>query len=126
MPCPFSLILLRVNSALSGGMTIHHSNKGYETNTINREMDMSRSFFPKVDLTRDDDDANSHMSDIPLLLLASANDSSNKSALVTLSQAGGDLMQHVHSLNPIPNQTGRILGNCSIPLTYPQSVPADP
>ena len=63
-------------------------------------------FVPTVDLMHDDGDTNSHMSDLPLQLPASANVSSNDSASVTFSQAGSDPMQHVHSLQPIPNQTG--------------------
>ena len=50
-----------------------------------------------VDLTHDDDDTNSHMSDIPLQLLASANFPSNNSALVTFSQARSDPVQNVQS-----------------------------
>ena len=61
---------------------------------------------PIVDLTRDDGGTFAHMSDIPLQLPASANVSSNISALVTSSQAVGDPVQNVHSLQPIPNQTG--------------------
>ena len=57
-------------------MTLHHTNTGYEPNsinTMNSEMDTSgASFVPVVDLTNDDERANSHMSDIPLQLLASA------------------------------------------------------
>ena len=58
-------------------MTIHHSNTGYEPkdsiNTMNSEMDTSGRFVPLVDLTHDDDDTHSHVSDIPLQLPASAN-----------------------------------------------------
>ena len=63
-------------------------------------------FVPIVDLTRDDDDTQSHVSDIPLQLPASAHFPSNGSALVTFSQAGSDPVQNVHSLQPTPNQTG--------------------
>ena len=76
-------ILLRVNSALSGGMTIPQANTGYEPNSRIDMADYS---------THDDEDANSHMSDIPLQPHASANVSSGTSALVTFSQAEGDFM----------------------------------
>ena len=64
---------------------------------------MSGRSGPLVDLTHDDKDVNSHMSDIPLQLPASANDSSNTSAWVTFSQADGDPVQDAHSLHPMPN-----------------------
>ena len=44
-------------------------------------------FVPVADLTHDDDDSHSHMSDIPLQLCAGGNAASNNSALVALSQA---------------------------------------
>ena len=108
---------------MSGSMKVQHSNTSYEPNS---EMDMSGRFVPQVDLTDDDDDADSHMSDIPLQLPASAHVSSNNSALVPFSQAGGDLMQHDHSLHPIPNQTGANRWQLQYPVAYPQCVPADP
>ena len=89
-------------------MMIHHSNTGYEpnsVNTMNSEMDASGRFVPIVDLTRDDDDTTFHMSDIPLQLPAIVHFPSNNSAQVTFSQAGSDPVQNVHSLQPIPNQT---------------------
>ena len=60
-------------------MTLHRTNTGCEPNvstnanvsihTMNSEMDTNGlRFVPIVDLTRDDDDACSHMSDIPLQL----------------------------------------------------------
>ena len=91
-------ILVRVNFALSGGMNIAESNTGYEPNS---EFDMAGRFVPMVDLTRDDEDSNSHISDIPLHLVASDN-----SAWVTFSQAEGDLMRNVPSLHLVPTQTG--------------------
>ena len=78
--------------------------------------------FAIVDLTHDDDDSNFHMSDIPLQLPASANVSSNNSALVTLSQAAGDLVQNVHSLHSTPNRTGANSWQGQYPFTYPQRV----
>ena len=63
-------------------------------------------FVPMVDLTRDDDDTTSHVSDMPLQLAARAHFPSNSSAVVTFSLAGGDPVQNVQSLQPIPNQTG--------------------
>ena len=79
-------------------MTSHQTNTGYEPNvsananvsinTTNREMDTSgATFVPEVDLTHDDDDTNSHRSDIPLQLPARANSPSNHSALLTFSRA---------------------------------------
>ena len=79
--------LLRVNSAISGGMTIPWSNKGYEPIS---EIDMAGS-FSQVELTQDDGDRNSHVSDIPLQLPASANVSSDSYALVTFEQAEDNL-----------------------------------
>ena len=79
-------------------------------------MDMSGRFVPTVDLTRDSDGTHSHMSDITLQLLASANAPSNNAALVR------DLMQNVRSLRPWPNQSGKSLGNDSIPLHTRKSV----
>ena len=52
-----------------------HTNTGHQP-TTNSEMDMSGWFVPIVDVTNDDDDTNSHRSDIPLQLPASANVSS--------------------------------------------------
>ena len=76
---------------------LHHTNTGNEhpVNTVNSEMDTSRArFVPVEDLTHDDDGTNSHMSDIPLQLPASAHFPSNITALVTFSQAWSDLVQH--------------------------------
>ena len=63
---------------MSGRMTINHSNTGSEPNS---EMDMSGRFVPLVDFTNEDDETNSHMSDIPLQLFASRNAACNNSAL---------------------------------------------
>ena len=113
---------LRVTPAMSDSMTIHHSNTGYEPNSINTtisEMDTSGArFVPLVDLTHADDDTKSHMSDVPLQLPASANVSSTNSALVT--HAGSDLVPNVHSLQPMPNQTSANLWQSQYPATYPQ------
>ena len=64
--------------------------------------------------------ANSHMSDISLQLPASAHVSTNNSALVKFSQAGSDPMQHVHSLQPIPNQTRMDPWRSQYPTAYRQ------
>ena len=76
-------------------------------------------FFPTVGLTISPQD--SHMS-IPLQLPTSANLPSNNSALVTLSQAGGDPVHNVHSLESVPNQTGVNPGQLQRPVRNPQSV----
>ena len=109
---------------LSGSVTFHQADTSYEPyvftnadesiNAMNSEMGTSGgSFVQIVDLTRDDDDTNSHKSDIPSQLPASATFLSNNSALVMLSQAGDDPVQNVHS----PNRYQiRILGSYSILL----------
>ena len=62
-----------------GSVTSHQTNTGHEPNgstkanvsinTVNSEMDTSGArFVPKADLTHDDHDTNSHMSDFPLQL----------------------------------------------------------
>ena len=99
-----------------GRMTLHLTSTGYEPNTSLTKANMDTSgarLVPPVDLTRDDDDTNSRMSDIPLQLPAGAVSNRyhirqdwilgnytisfhllkvyfplNNSALVTLSQAG--------------------------------------
>ena len=63
-------------------------------------------FVPPVDVTHDDGDRKSHMSDIPLQLPASASVASNNYALVTFSQAEDDFMRNVPGLYPILSQTG--------------------
>ena len=71
---------------------------------------MAGRFVPIVDLAQEDENRNSHMSDIPLQLPASAHVASHNSALITFSQAENDLMQNVQS----PSDTvtdGQILGN---------------
>ena len=93
--------------------------------TANSEMDASgASFVPMMDLTHDDDDTKSHMSDVPLQGPASAKFPSNISALVSLSQAGSDPVRNVHSLQTIPNQTGVNPWQLHHPVAFPQSVPA--
>ena len=89
---------------MSGSMTVLHSNTGYEPNS---ETDMSGRFVAIVDITHDDDEANSHMSDIPLQLLASAHVFIYQFCLVTFSQAEGDLMRNVPSLHPMPRSDRR-------------------
>ena len=74
-------------------------------------------------MTHDDGDSNSHMSDVPLQLPANSNLSSN-SAVVTFSQAEGDLVRNVPSLHPIPRQTGVNLWQLQYPSTYPQGLSA--
>ena len=93
----------RILSALSGGMNVPNANTGYEHHN---ELDMAGRFVPIEDLTRDDEDGNSHVSDIPLRLPASANAASRNSALETFSHAEGDHMRNVPCLHPTPNQTG--------------------
>ena len=84
-------------------------------------MDTSGAWFvPIVDVTHDDDDAHSHMSDIPLQRPASAHFPLNTSALATLSPARSDAVRNVHGLQPRPNQTGLNPWH----LQNPQSVPA--
>ena len=62
-------------------------------------------FVPTVDLTHDDDDTHSRMSDIPLQLPASAH-SVEQFCIGNVSHTlGGDPVQNVHNLGPIPNQT---------------------
>ena len=61
-------------------MTMRHTNAGYEPNSV---IDVTGRFFPIVDLTHIDEDANSHMSDIPLQLLVSSHFAFHNSALVT-------------------------------------------
>ena len=75
-----------------GGMNIPHTNTGYESNS---ELDVAGRFVPIVYLIQDDGDGNSQMSDTPLQLPASANVAPDNSALVTFSQAEGDLMRNV-------------------------------
>ena len=59
-------------------------------------------FVPTLDLTSEDDDTNSHMSDIPFQHSASAHVASDISGVVTFAQAEGNLMRN----NPIPSDTG--------------------
>ena len=61
---------------MSGCMTLHPASTGYEPNVPNADANVDTSgarFAPAVDLTHDNDDAKSHMSDIPLQVPASAN-----------------------------------------------------
>ena len=116
-----SHILERVHSTISGGMNFPQSNTGYEPNS---ELDMFGMFVPIVDFTQNDEDGNSHMSDIPLQLPARANVASDNSALVTISPAEGDLMRNVPSLHPTTSQTGSIPRQLQCPSTYPQGSPA--
>ena len=64
-------------------------------------------FVPMVDSTHDDDDTNSHMSDIPLQLPESANVSSN---IISWERP------------PTPNQTGANPWQVQYHVTYPCSV----
>ena len=100
---PLAHILLRV-----GRNDMPDTNTGYEPDS---ELDMAGRFVPVVDLTHDDEDKYSHMSNIPLQLPASANVPSNNQASVTLS-----FMRNVPSPPPDTSQTGVNLGNCSIPV----------
>ena len=68
---------MRTNSrCVFGCMTLHRTSTSYEpsaSNVPNANMDtIGARFVPMVDLTRDDDNANSHKSDMPLQLPASA------------------------------------------------------
>ena len=87
-------ILQRVNSAVSGGMTIPQSSTGSK---FHSDLDMAGRCVPMLDLTQEDEDGSSHMSDIQLQLPASAKVASNNYALVMLSQAEGDLMRNAPS-----------------------------
>ena len=78
--------------ALIGGMYILQTKHRYEPNS---QIDIAGKFVPMVDLTHYDEDTHSHVSDSPLHLPASANAPSSNSALVTFSQAEGDLMRNV-------------------------------
>ena len=77
-------------------------------------------FVPIVNLTHDDDDTHSHLSDIPLQLPASAHFPWNNSAVVTFSQVGSDSVQHVSCLQPIPSQTGGHPWQLQYPRIYRQ------
>ena len=79
-------------------------------------------FVPIVHLMHDDDDTNSHLSDIPLQLPASDNVPSNISALVTSSQAGAPPHKNVHSLQPKPHQTRVNPWQLQYPVRYLQRV----
>ena len=103
---------MRVNSAMSGSMKIHHSNRGHEPSS---EVDMSGRRVPTVDTTRDDDDTRSHVSGIPLQLPATAHVSSNNSAWVKFSQAGGDLVQTFAVSSQHQIRRGQVHGNDSVP-----------
>ena len=71
-------------------MTVPHVHTGYERNS---ELDMAGRFVPIMDLRQDDDNGNSHTSDIPLQLFAGANVASVNSASVfdTVSDRGTSL-----------------------------------
>ena len=107
-------------------MTLHQTQVLSPTPTSLSTLWTAKLIAQVVDMTHDDDDANSHMSDIPLLLPASANISSNNSAVVTFSQVGSDLLQNVHSLQPIQIQTRVNPWQLRYPVTYPKCVPAVP
>ena len=94
-------------------MTLRDTSTGYEPNVsingVKSEMGTSGArFVPTVDLTRDDDDTNSHMSDVPLQLPVSAH------VLVTFAQ----------SLTDTKSDRCKSLAITKIPGTYLQSVPA--
>ena len=81
-------------------------------------------FVPIVDLTDDDGDTISHMSEIPLQLPTSANASSNNSALVTFAQAG-ERSRATRSLSPTDTKSDQCESFALMyPATYPQCVPA--
>ena len=79
-------------------------------------------FVPIVDLTDDDGDTISHMSEIPLQLPTSANASSNNSALVTFAQAG-ERSRATRSLSPTDTKSDQCESFALMyPATYPQCV----
>ena len=89
-----SRMLFRAIAALSGEMNIPKGNTGYE---LNSQIDVTGRYVPIVDLTHDDDeDTNSHMSDIPLQLPTSANDPLNNSALIVTMRSDGSVLVIVH------------------------------
>ena len=104
--------LLRVNSALLGGMNIPHTHTGYEPNS---EIDTGGRFVLIVAVTHDDEDGHSRMSDMPLQLRASANVASFHSASVTFSQAEGD--PHAEcSKSPFDTDRGKALATTVSPV----------
>ena len=86
---------------------------------MNSEIDTSGARFVSVVGSTDDDDADSHMYDIPLQLPASANTPSNNSALVTFSQSGSDPVQNVHSLQTDIKTDRENPWHLQSPVTYP-------
>ena len=62
--------LLTFSLCVSSAVWRDGHSTGYEPNS---ELDMAGRFVPTVDLTQDDEDRNSHTSEIQLHLLASAN-----------------------------------------------------
>ena len=111
-----------VSTPRSGRMSIPQSTTGYEPKS---ELDVAGGSDPLVDSTQDDEDGKSLMSDIPLQLPASASVASHHSALITFSQAEGDLMRNARSLHPFPSETRGIPWQSQYPITHPQRSPAD-
>ena len=99
---PICHFLLRVDSTESGDTTVFHANTGDGSNS---EMDTGGRFVPIVDLTSKDYDTNSHMSDIPLQLPASAHVASDISGVVAFATSC-NLMWNIPSLHPIPSEIG--------------------
>ena len=95
-------------------MTIHHSNTGYEPNS---EMDMSGRFVPIVELTHDDDDANSHMSPI-----AGARESNTFVEQVCIGNVLASWGRPHAKCSQSPTDTKS--EQLRYAVTYPQSVPA--
>ena len=125
------LCLVCVSFATRGGDNWHHQVEGnsqdasdasFGSGTRNKHgvgtILFCGRFVPTVDLTQQDVDRKSHVSDIPLQLPTSANVASNNSVLVTFSQAEGDLMRNVRSLHPIPSQSGVNPWQSQYPSTY--------
>ena len=79
----------------TSNITLSHEGNSLGLYEPNSEVDGSERFVPLVDLTHDDEDTHSHMSDIPLQLPTSANASSNNSAMLTFSQAEGAARQNL-------------------------------
>ena len=86
---------------------------------------MAGRFVPTVDSRHDDEDNNSHMSDIPLQRPTDTNVSSDTSASVTFSQIEGDLdAEFSKSPSDTESDQGRSLANTVSQYIHPQGSPA--
>ena len=95
-------------------LLFHRLTQVYEPKSV---IDMAGRFVPTVDSTHDDEDNNSHLSDIPLQRPARENVSSN-SASETFSQVEGDVMRNVPRLHPMPSKIGLNPWQIQYPSTY--------